>query len=108
MPRPDKHIQQGSLTEPVTASRSRTWVKHAGPEFASQYDPDGSILVDAMTHETVAEVDLTDAERPVVSIAPPPPALIEAPAPIVHTWETERTIEGRMYHRVDSLVPSSV
>jgi len=107
MPRPTKPIQQGSLTEPVAASRSRTWRKHAGPEHASQYDPDGTILVDSLTHETVAEVDLTDAAEPTVSIAPVE-AVVETAPPVTYSWQSDRSIDGRMYHRHDELVPEVV
>ncbi len=106
MPRPNKPIHQASLTEPVTASRGNTWRKHAGPEFASQYEPDGTILVDPMTHETVAIIDLSDVEAPVVSITSEQQASdpeIHRAVPLV--WTSQRNIDGRNYSRVDVLVP---
>ena len=106
MPRPTKNITPGSLTDPVPAARSRVWRKHAGPEHSSQYEPDGTILVDAMTHETVAEIDLTDVESPVIEVKETTSLDVVEPEPVVtRVWVTERTIEGRTYRRSDSLVP---
>lgn len=106
MPRPNKPIHPASLTEPVAASRGNTWRKHAGPEFASQYEPDGTILVDPMTHETVAIIDLTDVEAPTVSMTSEP----RTPVPEIRmavplVWTSQRSIDGRSYSRVDVLVP---
>ncbi|MCZ7532860.1 MAG: hypothetical protein M5U23_05575 [Acidimicrobiia bacterium] len=108
MPRPNKPIHSSPLSEPVAASRGNTWRKHAGPEFASQYEPDRTILVDPMTHETVAIIDLNDVEEPVVSIA----SASQEPVPEVHksvplVWTTQRSIDGRSYSRVDVLVPQN-
>jgi hypothetical protein len=109
MPRPNKPVELGSLTDPISASRPSSWRKHAGPEFASEYEPDGVILVDAMTHETVAVVDVTDAESPKVSIAPGSmgAGLEPLPPPTALEWKSERSIDGRTYHRVDEMVPVS-
>ena len=105
VPRPNKPINSWQLSEPVVASRGSKWDKHAGPEHAAQYEPDGRILVDAMTHETVTEVDVRD-ESPVVTVAPEITVdLVERLEPKVsYDWQSERWIEGRTYHRLDQLV----
>ncbi|KAA3637740.1 MAG: hypothetical protein DWP92_07310 [Armatimonadetes bacterium] len=109
MPRPNKPIQPASLTDPVSASRGNTWRKHAGPEFASQYEPDGTILVDPMTHETVAIVDLSDVEAPVVSVGTEPQSPVsEIPREAPLVWTSQRSIEGRSYSRLDVVVPQEV
>ncbi|MDA2979353.1 MAG: hypothetical protein O3B42_06295 [Actinomycetota bacterium] len=107
MPRPNKPIERGSLADPISASRPSSWRKHAGPEFASQYEPDGVILVDPMTHESVSVVDVTDAESLKVSIAPGPigAGLEPLAPPVTLEWKSERSIDGRTYHRVDEMVP---
>jgi hypothetical protein len=109
MPRPNKPVELGSLTDPISASRPSSWRKHAGPEFASEYEPDGAILVDALTHETVAVVDVTDAESPKVAIEPGLAESDLAPSspPVVLEWTSERSIDGRTYRRVDEIVPVS-
>ena len=108
MPRPTKRIEPGSLTDPVVAARSSVWRKHASPEHAAQYEPDGAILVDALTHETVAHVDLTEVSKPTVSLVEdvPPPAPEVQPT-ISFVWTSERTIDGRTYRRSDALIPES-
>jgi hypothetical protein len=109
MPRPNKPVELGSLTDPISPSRPSSWRKYGGPENSSDYEPDGAVLVDSLTHETVAVVDLTDAESPEVSIAPEPlGADLETVAPpILLEWTSERSIDGRKYHRDDNLVPVS-
>lgn len=112
MPRPSKNITPGSLTDPVPAARSKVWRKHAGPEHASQYEPDGTVLVDALTQETVAEIDLTDVDRPKVTVLPvervveeAEPVVKEAEPVVNLVWTSDRSIEARVYHRSDALVP---
>ena len=107
MPRPNKPINPGPLTQPVSASRGSTWAKHAGPEHSDQYEPDGLILVDAMTHETVTEIDVRD-DVPVVTVSEDVEiTLVEPLTPTVtYVWESSRTIEGRTYRRFDELVPA--
>lgn len=108
MPRPTKSITPGSLTDPVAAARSSVWRKHASPEHAAQYEPDGAILVDALTHETVAHVDLTEVSKPTVRLVEDPSSSMPEVEPVVaHVWVSERAIEGRTYRRSDALVPES-
>lgn len=109
MPRPNKPVELGSLTDPITASRPSTWRKHAGPESADEYEPDGAILVDALTHETVEEIDLTPVDTPLVTIAPTAGGFAREPAPVAvpREWTSGRAIEGRAYRRVDELAPVS-
>jgi hypothetical protein len=91
----------------VVASRGSVWNKHAGPEHAEQYEPDGVIYVDSLTHETVTEVDVTE-ESPVVTVAPQVVVkLVEPIAPKVrHDWQSLCEIDGRTYRRADKLVPA--
>ena len=109
MPRPNKPVELGSLTDPISASRPSSWRKHTSPEFASEYEPDGAILVDALTHETVAVVDVTDAESPKVEIEHGLAVTDLAPssASVALEWTSVRSIDGRSYHRVDEMVPVS-
>ncbi len=66
-----------------------------------------------MTHETVMEVDVsTDApvitvtQEPSVRVVQPAPDIQPAPEPkVLYEWQSERSIEGRKYHRLDGLVP---
>ncbi len=108
MPRPNKPIKPGPLSQPVAASRGSKWAKYAGPENAAQYEPDGVIMVDAFTQETVTEVDVS-APEPVVTVSEDIPVrLVEPLAPrVTYSWESDRTIEGRSYHRIDRLVPDA-
>lgn len=93
----------------VVASRGSRWEKHAGPENAAQYEPDGLILVDPMTHESVTEIDVRENE-PVVTVAQEISMTVvdSEPEPEIkvrYDWESERSVEGRTYSRSDSLVP---
>ncbi len=106
--RPKKPIKPGDLSQPVGSSRGSVWKKHAGPEFASQYEPDGSLLIDPVTQETVAEIDLTDTDNVSIEVVIDSPETSPdqpAPRPIVdqptYTWLSERSIEGRTYRRTD-------
>jgi hypothetical protein len=108
MPRSDKPISRGNLTDPIASARSRTWTSHASPEDADQLEPDGSAFVDPLTQEPVAAVvNLLNPSEPVVSIQPPEPRfgrLASRPAFVatpVYEWTTVRSIEGGTYKRID-------
>jgi hypothetical protein len=108
MPRSDKPISTGNLTDPIASARSRTWTSHASPEDADAFEPDGTSFVDPLTQEPVAAVvNLLDPSEPVVSIQPPEPRfgrLASRPAFVavpVYEWTTVRSIEGRTYMRTD-------
>jgi len=107
MPRPNKPISSGRLEDPVSNSRGSTWAKHAGPEHSDQYEPDGALLIDALTQETVAHVDLTAESEPMIEIREAPSPTVDAltpPASTTYRWESNRTIDGRIYHRLDTKV----
>ncbi len=107
MPRPGKSINSSPLHQPVAASRGARWSKHAGPEHADQYEPDSSVMIDAVTQETEVQIDLV--EPAAAEAAAPAPATIEPPLrPIPEVWTSDRVIEGRTYRRTDRLVPSDV
>ena len=81
---------------------------HAGPEHSDQYEPDGKIVIDPLTHATVAHVDLTEDE-PTVDLDPTPAVEIVEPVPMfTYRWTSERTIEGRTYRRTDRKVAEPV
>lgn len=110
MPRPNKPINPGQPVKLVVASRGSVWNKHAGPENAAQYEPDGRIFVDEVSRETftevVTEVDVRN-DTPVVTVAPQIAVkVIETiPSKVIYDWQSERSIEGRTYRRMDQLVP---
>ena len=110
MPRPSKSITPGSLTDPVPAARSSVWRKHAGPEHSAQYEPDGTLLVDAMTHETVEVIDLTEVEarRAAKARVPVEPAVAQLECVVAYEWVTERSVDGRTYRRSDKLTAQGV
>jgi hypothetical protein len=66
------------------------------------------MLVDAVTQETVAHVDLTVDQEPDATVEvvpveiPTPPSRVR---PTRYRWESERSIEGRVYRRTDTRVP---
>jgi hypothetical protein len=102
MPRSDKPISTGNLSDPVSSARGRNWASHAGPEHSDQYEPDGLVAVDQLTQETVEGViDLVDPDAPKVTVVDRKlnPTPVE-PIP-EYEWTTVRTIEGRMYMRLD-------
>lgn len=112
MPRSDKPISGGSLTDPITSARSRSWSSHASPEDADQFEPDGVSLVDPLTQEPVeAVVDLVDPVAPVVDHVDPVMPVVAKRRPVpesprlvripVYEWSTVRSIEGRTYTRID-------
>ena len=108
MPRSDKPISMGNLTDPISSARSRTWSSHANPEDSEQFEPDGVSLVDPLTQEPVAAVvNLMDPTEPVVTVQTPGPGfsrLASPPisvSPPVYEWTTVRLIEGRTYLRQD-------
>lgn len=112
MPRPNKPINPGRLEEPVASSRGSTWAKHKGPEHAAQFEPDGAILIDAVTQETVAHIDLTVEPESASVVEVVPEVLdVQTPqkpaAPVRYRWESERSIEGRLYRRTDVKVPDT-
>ena len=102
-PRGDKKISQGSLSEPIVSARARVWTKYGGPENADQFEPDGQVTIDPLTQATV-EVDLT-AEAPTVEVSKPEPAPVFVPKPVEYEWTSERSVEGRVYHRKDGRSP---
>lgn len=89
----------------MPAARSSVWKKHAGPEHSSQYEPDGTVLVDAMTHETVEVIDLAEVEAREAAKVPVQvePEAIPVEPKVAYTWTTERVIDGRTYRRSDTL-----
>ena len=104
MPRSDKPISTGSLSDPVTSARSRTWTSHANPEDSEQFEPDGLSLVDPLTQEPVeAVVNLIDPVKPAVTITEPEPnpdpEIVVRPP--VYEWLTVQSIDGRTYTRLD-------
>ena len=108
MPRSDKPISMGNLTDPISSARSRTWSSHANPEDSEQFEPDGVSLVDPLTQEPVAAViNLMDPSEPVVTVQTPGPTFSRVPSPPisasppVYEWTTVRSIEGRTYLRLD-------
>lgn len=102
MPRSDKPISTGNLSDPVSSARGRTWVSHAGPEDSDQYEPDGLVAVDQMTHETVdAVIDLVDPIAPIVTVRPTLPTPPPLKPTATYEWTSIRSIENRTYVRID-------
>ncbi len=102
MPRSDKPISTGSLSDPVAPARSRTWRSHANPEDSDQFEPEGLSLADPLTQEPVeAVVNLMNPTKPTVTIPKPDPAPEIVVRPPVYEWVTVQSIEGRTYMRHD-------
>lgn len=102
MPRSDKPISGGSLTDPISSSRNRIWTSHTDPEESNRFEPDGDSAVDPLTQEPVeAVVNLLDPEAPEVTVQKPDPALSLAVRPRSYEWTSVRSIEGRTYVRLE-------
>lgn len=109
MPRSDKPISGGSLTDPVTSARSRSWSSRAAPEDQGHFEPDGLSLVDPLTQAPVESVvnivDPVPTAGPVTNVIagrmPQTAPVRVGPLP-VYEWTSVRTIEGRRYRRVDA------
>jgi hypothetical protein len=104
MPRSDKPISTGNLTEPVSSSRSRTWSSRDTGIDTDHLEPDGLVVVDPLTHEVAEDetvVNLMDAKAPTVVIRKPEPLLRRPGQTPVYGWTTVREIEGRTYTRRD-------
>ncbi len=102
MPRSDKPISSGSLTDPIASARSRTWTSHASPEDADQLEPDGAAFVDPLTQEPAeGVVNLMDPAEPVVTLGRLPSTTAPVAALPVYEWISIRSIEGTTYTRID-------
>lgn len=115
MPRPDKDINPGSLDGPSSSSRSESWTKYGGPETAggSRGAPSSvdsvilEVTVDDITvieHSNAQESKYTTRGTAAHGIGLPEDKLAGRPIEFVPEWTVERTIEGRVYHRIDTLV----
>lgn len=63
-----------------------------------------------MTHETVAQIDLTEVEARKAKADPQQvkPDPVELAPKVSYVWTSERAIEGRTYRRTDMKVPETV
>jgi hypothetical protein len=108
MPRSDKPISRGSLTDPIVSARSQTWSSHADPEDSDQLEPDGASFVDPLRQEPVAAVvSLVNPKQPVVTVRVQDQSMQRGAfspmfvVPPVYEWMMVRSIEGRTYMRLD-------
>jgi len=102
MPRSDKPISSGSLTDPIASARSQTWTSHASPEDADQFEPDGAAFVDPLTQESVeGVVNLMDPAEPVVTLGKLPSTVAPVFSAPMYEWISIRSIEGTTYTRID-------
>ncbi len=102
MPRSDKPVSGGSLTDPISSARNRTWTSHTDPEEPDLFEPDGASFVDPLTQEPVeAVVNLLDPEAPEVTVQKPNPSISRVVRPPTYEWTSARSIEGRTYIRVE-------
>ena len=114
MPRPDKEINPGRLDGPVSSGRSEVWTKYGGAETVEGHRSPPSSTESVVVEVTVDDITVTDypddsdtkyttrsTAAHGIGIADD---LKEKPVEFVDEWVVNRSIEGRTYHRTDTLV----
>ncbi len=114
MPHSGKKINQGSLDEPTSPSRSQTWTKHGGPETVEGHrggPSDIEVSVDdvTITHHIEETISKYTVRGTSAHIGEAPDEAIDevivvSHPDVVREWVVDRRVEGRAYHRTDRLV----
>lgn len=115
MPRPDKEINPGRLDGPASSSRTDTWTKYDGPETAESHRGVPSSIEEDIVEVTVDDITVTEQADDLESkytargtaahgIGISEEDLVRKPVEFVREWIIDRRVEGRTYHRTDTLV----
>lgn len=114
MPRPDKDSAAGGDSEPiddiVPASRTHSWTKYGGPETMDGDRGSSSVVEVTVDGVTIVEGDDVTVSKYMArgtsahGVGTPDTARrVEVHAPTTE-WTVIRTIDGRTYRRIDTLV----
>lgn len=114
MPRPDKQINPGRLDGPVSSGRAQVWTKYGGPETVEGHRGAPSSTEPVVVEVTVDDITITDypdesdSKYTTRSTAAHGIGVDDdakdKPVEFVDEWVVNRSIEGRTYHRTDTLV----